>query len=108
MVILNLMAQKGFFGPIGIDAMIYKKDNTNHLHPIVEINARKTMGWVALNLQKTYFPEKIISMSYENGDKETNLLPNFGVNQEGKITSFSKALHLQIPSQNKSWKDVYI
>ncbi|MCX6989835.1 MAG: hypothetical protein NTX49_02035 [Chlamydiae bacterium] len=105
--ILTLMTKKGFFGPVGIDAMIYKKESTEALHPIVEINARKTMGWVALTLQRTYFSEKIISMSYENGSQETNLLPNFGVNHEGKITSFSKALHLQIHSQNKSWKDVY-
>jgi hypothetical protein len=105
--ILILMNKNGFFGPVGIDAMIYKKDNIETLHPLVEINARKTMGWVALTLQRTYFPEKMIAMGYENGLQQANLLPNFGVNLEGKITSFSKALYLQIHSGNKSWKDVY-
>lgn len=39
-----------YVGPLGVDLMIVKKDNSNMLHPCVEINFRMTMGWVALNV----------------------------------------------------------
>ncbi|MBF5058722.1 hypothetical protein [Candidatus Neptunochlamydia vexilliferae] len=54
---------RGFRGNLGIDAMVYD----NKLHPIVEINTRKTMGWLALKLGK--------SLAYENGTQ--GLLPSF-------------------------------
>jgi hypothetical protein len=58
---LKHICDAGYRGNLGIDAMVY--DNT--LHPIVEINLRKTMGWLALKLQH--------NLSYEN--KGTGLLP---------------------------------
>src|SRR6185437_11611483 len=42
--ILQKMAEENYFGNVGIDAFIYNQDS---LQPIVEINARKTMGYVA-------------------------------------------------------------
>lgn len=45
---LELLCKQGYTGNAGIDAMVYE----NTLHPIVEINLRKTMGWLALKLQK--------------------------------------------------------
>lgn len=68
--ILQKMAHKGFFGNVGIDAMIYGGGN---LHPIVEINARKTMGWVALQLHHS--TKQTISVSYVASVKGDNLLP---------------------------------
>ncbi|MCB1107612.1 MAG: hypothetical protein KDK76_05920 [Chlamydiia bacterium] len=59
---LRRLSEMGFRGNVGIDAMIYE----GKLHPIVEINTRKTMGWLALKLGK--------SIAYEEG--ETGLLPN--------------------------------
>lgn len=38
----------GYFGHLGIDAFIYRSQGEDKLHPIVEINARKTMSWIAL------------------------------------------------------------
>lgn len=105
--VLHQMYSKGYFGHVGVDAMIYEIQGKTHLHPIVEINARKTMGWVALTLQKRYFREKTIAMSYDNVTKTSNLLPNFIVKAKDETTTFSKVLQLEILEKNKSWKDVY-
>jgi uncharacterized ferritin-like protein (DUF455 family) len=48
---------KTHLGPIGIDALVYKNPNSHEefefkLKPIVEINPRYTMGFVALGLKK--------------------------------------------------------
>lgn len=53
----------GWFGHLGIDAFVYKAPDPK-LHPIVEVNARKTMGYVALSLQKTHYPDEILEVSY--------------------------------------------
>lgn len=45
---LKLISEAGYIGNVGIDAMVYE----GKLHPIVEINLRKTMGWLALKLQR--------------------------------------------------------
>lgn len=45
------IASMGFFGHLGIDGMVYEWRGKTHLHPILEINPRKTMGFVALKLQ---------------------------------------------------------
>jgi predicted ATP-grasp superfamily ATP-dependent carboligase len=68
----------GFRGNVGIDSMIYD----GKLHPIVEINLRKTMGWVALKLGK--------SVAYETGTE--GLLPKFL--DIGKKITFQKQLKL--------------
>ncbi len=69
--ILEKIAALKFFGNVGIDAMIYG----GKLHPIVEINARKTMGWLALEMQKRHFPKQTISVSYVAGSSGASLLP---------------------------------
>lgn len=68
---LENMQQLGYFGHVGFDAMIYENDR---LHPIVEINARKTMGWVALMLQQKRAPGKLLRMEYQTSPGE-GLLP---------------------------------
>lgn len=68
----------GFFGPIGIDAMIYTENKKTHLHPIVEVNARQTMGSIALALHKKLQWEKGLSFKYElHMQSEESLLPYF-------------------------------
>ena len=42
---LKLIASMGYFGPVGIDAMVWGDDQ---LQAIVEINARMTMARVAI------------------------------------------------------------
>jgi hypothetical protein len=46
------MAEEGFYGPVGIDAMLYRMDGVIKLKPLVEVNPRHTMGTVALRLNK--------------------------------------------------------
>lgn len=77
-IILRIMQEMGFRGNVGIDAMVYD----NILHPIVEINPRKTMGWLALKLGE--------SLSYENGSE--GVLPTFLM--AGKKIPFQKQLKL--------------
>jgi hypothetical protein len=57
----------GFSGHIGIDAFIYLWQGVKKVHPIVEINARKTMSWVALQTK-----EKCLYYTHA----QTGLLPN--------------------------------
>lgn len=71
--LLRTMHAHGYFGPVGFDAMLYCNAL---LHPIVEINARKTMGWFALHYQKTHHPDHSITLSYapgQNGFLPTHL-----------------------------------
>jgi hypothetical protein len=94
--ILQKMAAEGYFGNVGIDAMIYNNDT---LQPIVEINARKTMGYVALKLQQTRFPKQTISLSYQSASQLANLLPNSLVKQDGSIVKFAKQLVINVHSR---------
>ena len=48
--LIEKMGKMGYGGHIGIDAFIYLWEGERRLHPIVEINGRKTMSWVALQL----------------------------------------------------------
>ncbi len=49
--------QAGFFGPVGIDAFVYRTPQGDcRLKPIVEINPRYTMGRVTVELMKQVAP----------------------------------------------------
>ena len=91
--ILRIVQDKGFYGHVGIDSMLYINKGEVHLHPILEINARKTMGWVALQLQRKYCPHDILTMSYDSAAEQNNLLPNYVIAENGKITTFPKSLY---------------
>ena len=71
---LKKMAALGFFGPVGIDAFFYRLSGKTLLHPIVEINPRRTMGWVALALRERHFKDQAITLSYHKTD-QAGLLP---------------------------------
>jgi hypothetical protein len=95
--LLKTIANKGFFGNLGVDAMLYTlPDDPNKilLHPVVEINARKTMGWAALTFQKRYHPNEKIRFSYTNRDK--GYLPNSLVLKNGKRVSFPRNLVIEV------------
>lgn len=49
-IVEPLMQEMGYAGHVGVDAFIYRWNGKERVHPIVEINARKTMSWVALQL----------------------------------------------------------
>ena len=43
----RLAAQTAYRGPFAIDAFVYRRGGAHHLHPLCELNARTTFGWVA-------------------------------------------------------------
>ena len=50
----------GYFGPVGIDAMRFRQpDGTMAVRPLQEINARWTMGRIALGIQKMLQPNEV-------------------------------------------------
>ncbi|HYY56880.1 MAG TPA: hypothetical protein VE842_06065 [Pyrinomonadaceae bacterium] len=51
--------KEGYFGPVGIDAL----EHAGGLHPLLEINARYTMGFVALAVERSLKPEAPIFWS---------------------------------------------
>lgn len=72
--VLEEIALMGYFGPVGFDAMVY---GNQKLQPIVEINARKTMGLVALAVQNQQYPGKDVEIAYIP-DRD-RLLPNIKI-----------------------------
>ena len=54
--LVEKIKQLGYSGHLGIDSYIYLWEGKKRVQPIVEINGRKTMSWVALQtLQKRLF-----------------------------------------------------
>lgn len=47
----------GITYPYSIDSFLYKENNIEKLYTLSEVNARKTMGFVAISLWKRYFQE---------------------------------------------------
>lgn len=45
-----LLTEHGYFGPLGVDAFLYREQGEVRLKPLVEINPRFTMGRVAIEL----------------------------------------------------------
>jgi len=93
--VLQKIAKLGFFGNVGIDAFIYEE---NRFQPIVEINARKTMGFAALHLQQHHFRKQTIALSYCPGSGEGNLLPQTALKTDGSTLVFPKRLRINITS----------
>ncbi len=45
---LSEFLQGHYSGPLGIDMMLARTDGKTRLHPCIEVNLRRTMGWVAM------------------------------------------------------------
>jgi hypothetical protein len=43
---------KGYFGPVGIDGLIYWENQSLNMRPMIEINPRWSMGRIALSIEK--------------------------------------------------------
>ncbi len=88
------MRQKGYFGPVGIDAMVY---GGGKLHPLVEINARQTMSQAAFLFQKRLFPEKTLIFEFAaSGQDKNTLLPDKIINFDEKELKFNKQFHFRL------------
>lgn len=89
----------GFFGSVGIDALLYRHPHTHSicLYPLVEINGRQTMSLVALRLQQRLCPHQILRLSFQqNSPSLSPLLPNQLVNMSGKTIRFQRQLTINL------------
>lgn len=97
--ILDKMKNEGFFGNVGIDAMTYtlsEKQDEEFLHPVVEINARQTMGYVSLCFQKLRYPKDCICFEYApSKEKGHSLLPTHLAKSDGSTQKFSRQLRFK-------------
>ncbi len=95
---LQDIAAMGFFGFIGVDALIYRCQKTSApcLYPLVEINARQTMSLVALRLQQRLCPQQILHLTFLPSSSSFSLLPQQLSNFKGKIITFRRHLTLTI------------
>jgi hypothetical protein len=91
--LLEKIRQLGFFGNLGIDAMVYQHENIKILQPIVEINGRMTMSLAALLLAQQ-LKQSEISVEYTDNKKGLQLLPEYIPNAAGHIKRFKKQLRL--------------
>ena len=64
--LLGMWKNIGYFGPLGIDGMIYEDPLSHqlHLHPMLEVNARVSLGRIALFFQQQYFKNKVLEQSF--------------------------------------------
>ncbi|CUI15874.1 conserved hypothetical protein [Candidatus Protochlamydia naegleriophila] len=96
---LKDLFEKGFFGHVGIDALLYRcpKSLQIKLYPIVEINARQTMSLVALRLQQRWFPDQVIRLAFApSEDPRPALLPLevYTKDSQNPIRTFKRKLVL--------------
>lgn len=93
---LQILYKEGYWGFVGIDAMIYtNKQQKPSLVPIVEINARKTMSQVALQLQQNLNFGNCMRLSYESKKQQPGLLPEYAFLRNGKRVNFKKQLYYE-------------
>ncbi|WP_437229196.1 hypothetical protein SH661x_001305 [Planctomicrobium sp. SH661] len=50
--IVTSLQQEGYFGPVGIDSMLYREENEIRLRPVQDVNARWTMGRIGWEWSK--------------------------------------------------------
>ncbi|HSW72775.1 MAG TPA: hypothetical protein VLG44_05155 [Chlamydiales bacterium] len=86
---LKKVYAQGYFGPMGLDAFIYEENGKTYLYPILESNARRTMSWAALQIQRRYFLNEKMTFSYLPSI-EPGLLPSY-LEIDGKKVHFSNS-----------------
>jgi hypothetical protein len=92
---LKEMVKRGFFGFVGIDALLYQHPQTQviALYPIVEINGRQTLSLVALRLQQRICPSRLLRLTFNQEVTSTpSLLPLQLASGQGKCMNFHKRL----------------
>ena len=90
--ILQNFHKEGFRGHLGVDAFIYLENGKPCLCPLIEINPRKTMGYVALNLSKHF--NQTVKISFGPFTKDS-ILPRH-IQKNGAIIKYSKNLNLTL------------
>ncbi len=75
-----------YTGPLGVDLMIVATDTSFSIHPLVEINLRMTMGWVALQLTDELPPDEmgVFCIRQHDGRYQALLTENKESNKKNK------------------------
>ena len=73
--LMEKIAQMGYFGHLGVDSMVYDESK---LYPIVEINPRKTMGFLALKLLKKHPKSSFLNLTYSSKVEKGHLPSHLG------------------------------
>lgn len=94
--LLSKVANMVFFGPVGVDAFLFRVSNNICLQPIVEVNARQTMSLAALRFQRKNFPEKTIRLAFTTNSQKPSLLPPYLMGNDGKKRSFNRFLTFEM------------
>lgn len=55
-----------YMGPLGVDMMVVNEHETPKVHPCVEINLRRNMGWLALILADRFMAENVSAKLYSD------------------------------------------
>ena len=84
-VVAPKMYNDGHRGPVGIDCLIHKKNDSYFVHPIVEINPRYTMGQVAHSLSKRCNQSAIFSLAVQQTLPLSPPVINRGICQSGHM-----------------------
>jgi len=95
---LEEMGKLGFFGNVGIDAMVYLHPETKKLslQPVLEINARKTMGLAALQLYRKLKLTGLATFRYDlNRLGEGSFLPSQAFLTPGTPISLTGGLFIE-------------
>lgn len=96
--ILEEIQKLGFRGNIGIDAFFYENESKIYLQPIVEINPRKTMGYVTIKVAENNRFESPIFLRLIEGQKcKFPLLP-LQLSVQNQLIKFKKNLEFQSDS----------
>lgn len=84
--LLEKIAGMGYYGYVGLDAFLYQEKGEIKLYPIVEMNARRTLGLAALEFQARFFKERILTLKFASFSKgKSSLIPSKVYNNRQEI-----------------------
>lgn len=92
-----------YLGPLGVDMMITKDNNSYRIHPCVEINVRRTMGELSLHLfpllsfGKSGFFSLLFAKDSKSLHTIVSQLPKPCYSSDGKLISGTKVLTPLLP-----------
>ena len=73
--IVEPVLKENYNGPFGVDMMIAAKDGQLELVSCVELNLRRTMGHVALELAKIAKPQSLMRVDFDGNRYHLRVLP---------------------------------